>query len=261
MEFYMEWSASPILFELGPLAIRWYGLMFVCAFLGGAEITKLIFKAEGRDIRDVESLTFYIMFGIIIGARLAHCLFYDPAYYLSHPLEIPMVWKGGLASHGGAVGMILGIYLYSKKHADQSLMWLLDRLTLAGCIGGAFVRFGNFFNSEILGHRTDFFLGIKFLRVDSMPRHPAQLYEACIYVLIFTALVLIYRHYKERLPAGRLLGVYLISVFTARILLEKVKENQSAFEDGMLLNMGQLLSLPFVLTGIFFLIKSMQKKA
>jgi len=257
----MEWSASPILFELGPIAVRWYGLMFVLAFIGGGEITKIIFKTEGRDPKHVDSLTMYIMFGIIIGARLAHCLFYDPSYYLANPLEIIQIWKGGLASHGGAIGMITGIYLYSKKHADQPIMWLLDRMTLAGCIGGAFVRMGNFFNSEILGHRTDFFLGIKFLRVDPMPRHPAQLYESIIYFIIFVVLVLVYRHFKDKLPTGRLLGMYLSSVFTARILLEFVKENQSDFEKGMFMNMGQLLSLPFVLIGLYFIFKSIKKKA
>lgn len=255
----MEWSGSPIIFEIGPLAIRWYGLMFVFAFLGGAEITKWVFKKENRNPEDIESLTVYIMVGIIAGARLAHCLFYDPGYYFSNPFSILKIWEGGLASHGGAIGMILGIYLYSKKHPDQPIMWLLDRMTLAGTIGGAFVRIGNFFNSEILGRPTDFFTGIVFSKIDLVKRHPAQLYESFFYVIIFIFLLFIYKKYQESLPTGRMLGIYLSSVFLVRILLEFVKENQSAFEQGMVLNMGQILSIPFVITGFFFIFKSFKK--
>ncbi len=197
--------------------------------------------------------------GTIIGARLVHCLFYDPHYYLSHPVEILEVWKGGLASHGGAAGIFIALWLYCRRHPDQPYLWLLDRITVATALGAAFIRVGNFFNSEILGTPSSLPWAVVFAREDAIPRHPAQLYEAAAYLLIFVGLLLIYHRLQARTPHGLLLGLFLAAGFIARFLIEFVKQRQAAYEQHFAISVGQWLSIPFVLVGMALVWRAMSQ--
>lgn len=243
----IQWDVSPILVEFGAVKIRWYGLMFVMGFSGGLHLMRWVCKREGKDPEAMENLLIYMILGTTIGARLGHCLFYDPVYYLSNPLKILYIWEGGLASHGGTAGVILSVYLFLRKTKDFNFVWLLDRLSMPAAMTATFIRIGNLMNSEILGKPTDGTWGIVFSKVDSIPRHPAQLYESASYFLIFVSLFCIYKFTSLRLKAGFMFGFGIGSIFLARIFIEFFKENQEAFEQGMLLNMGQLLSIPFVM--------------
>jgi prolipoprotein diacylglyceryl transferase len=201
-----------------------------------------------------------MILGTVIGARLGHCLFYSPGYYLSNPLEILMVWKGGLASHGATIGILIALYLYTKKK-KENILWLLDRIVIVTAIGGASVRFGNLFNSEIIGKATDVPWAFIFTSVDDIPRHPAQLYESIAYIILFFILLFLYIKKWKQLNRGFLFGLFLILLFSSRFFIEFYKENQSGFEAGMLLNMGQVLSIPFIITGVIFIFRSLKSKA
>ncbi len=251
----MNWNVSPEIFHIGPIAIRWYGLFFAAAFLAGFFIMQRIFRREGKPEEDLDALLLYMMAGTIIGARLGHCLFYDPAYYLSHPLEIIKIWKGGLASHGGGIGIFIALYLYVRKRPGESCLWLLDRMAIPTALGGAFIRLGNFFNSEIIGLPAAVPWAVVFSRIDMLPRHPAQLYEAIVYTVVFLILCNVYRKHKEAISPGFLLGLFLITVFTARFFIEFVKVRQEAYGLGLPLSVGQWLSIPMVIAGIILLIK------
>jgi prolipoprotein diacylglyceryl transferase len=194
------------------------------------------------------------MMGTIIGARLGHCLFYEPDYYLANPLRILEIWKGGLASHGGTIGILVALALYARKNTDQPLGWLMDRLTVSVALTAACIRLGNFFNSEIVGKPTELPWAIVFERLDQIPRHPAMLYESVSYFVLCGVCFYLYATRIDTLKRGFLTGLLLVWIFTSRFLLEFVKENQVAFESGLPLNMGQLLSLPFVALGILFLL-------
>jgi prolipoprotein diacylglyceryl transferase len=246
----LYWHFDPILLSIGPLSIRWYGLLFAIAFLFGYWFMTRVCKAENQTRLDLDNLLYYLMGGIILGARLAHCLIYDPAYYLSHPLDILKIWEGGLASHGGAVGGLLGLWLYSRHHALPSLLWLIDRITLPAMFGGALVRCANFLNSEIVGNPTDGTWGVVFESVDALPRHPVQLYEATAYLVIFLILLTVYRRYREATPHGLLTGIFFASVFFTRFVLEYFKTPQAAYESGFSVSVGQWLSVPFLLGGV-----------
>jgi len=248
-----HWNASPDLIKLGPLTIRWYGLLFAAAFLIGLQIMRWIYKQEQRNLNELDSLFLYILAGTVIGARLGHVLFYDPGYYFDNPLAILMVWKGGLASHGGAVGIIIAIYLYSRKQNHPNWLWILDRFCMTAALGGALIRIGNFFNSEIIG--TPVNGGIVFDRFDSLPRHPVQLYESLSYLLIFITTLLIYKRYHQSLKDGRLFGVFLLILFSSRFILEFFKTRQAEYAHSMDLSVGQWLSIPFVLLGLFLVLK------
>jgi len=174
----VTWNADPVLLHLGPIEIRWYGALFAAALLVGFWIMGRIYRREGQDERELDPLSLYAVLGVVIGARLGHVLFYDPGFYFTHPLEILKVWKGGLASHGAGIGLFIALYLFTRRYPTHSYLWLLDRLTLPAALGGAFIRLGNFFNSEILGKPTGADWGIIFERVDSIPRNPVQLYES-----------------------------------------------------------------------------------
>lgn len=252
---HITWDVSPELFSLGPVTVRWYGLLFAAAFVVGYRIMYWVFKREGKPIADLEQLAIYMIVGTVIGARLGHCLFYSPEYYLSNPIEILMVWKGGLASHGATVGILIALYYYSKKK-KENLLWLLDRVVMVTAIGGALIRLGNLFNSEIVGKATDVSWAFIFTSYDSIPRHPTQLYESIAYILIFIFLFFLYKKRWKLESHGFLFGLFLILLFTFRFFVEFLKENQSGFEEGMTLNMGQLLSIPFVIIGVVFLIRS-----
>jgi prolipoprotein diacylglyceryl transferase len=252
----ITWNVSPELINLGPISVRWYGLLFAMAFVVGYIILTWIYKQEGRPKSEVEQFTIYVIIGTVIGARLGHCLFYNPEFYLSNPIEVLKVWRGGLASHGAAVGIVLALYLYCKKMKDVNLIWLLDRVVIVVALGGAFIRLGNLFNSEIIGIPTDAAWAFIFVRVDDTPRHPAQLYESIAYFLTFLVILFTYIKKRKSLGTGFIFGLFLIMVFSFRFFIEIIKENQSDFEAGMLLNMGQLLSIPFIIAGVIFIIKS-----
>jgi len=255
---FIEWNVSPEIFHLGPISVRWYGFLFAMAFIAGYFIMSRIFEKEGKLKTDLEQLAVYMIFGTVIGARLGHCLFYNPEYYLSNPIEIIKVWEGGLASHGAAIGIIIALYLFTKKKKDFSLLWILDRVVIVVALGGSFIRLGNLFNSEIIGKAAEVPWAFIFTAVDDVPRHPAQLYESIAYFLVFLVLLFTYNKKKKELNDGLLFGLFLVLVFSFRFFIEFLKENQSPFEAAMALNMGQLLSIPFVLTGLYFIMRSLK---
>lgn len=255
----INWDVSPEIFSLGPITVRWYGLLFATSFLIGFQIMTKIFANENKSEKDLDELLWFMLLGTVLGARLGHCLFYNPEYYLSNPLDILMVWKGGLASHGAAIGITIAIIIYSKKKSDQSFLWVFDRVVITVALAGFFIRTGNLMNSEIIGKATDVPWAFQFVRAyvkDPLtPRHPAQLYEALAYLAIFVILFLVYHKSYKKIKEGFLFGLFLILVFSARFIIEFLKENQSAFEQGMTLNMGQILSIPLILWGVYLLLK------
>jgi phosphatidylglycerol:prolipoprotein diacylglycerol transferase len=253
---FIEWSVSPEIFHLGPVSVRWYGLLFAMAFVAGYAIFTWVFKKEGKPKEDLEQLAVYMIFGTVIGARLGHCLFYNPEFYLLHPIEILKVWEGGLASHGAAIGILIALYLFSKKKKGYTMLWTLDRIVIVVALGGSFIRLGNLFNSEIIGKPADVPWAFIFTSVDNVPRHPTQIYESLAYLIVFLILIFIYTKGIEKNKRGLLFGLFLVLVFTFRFFVEFLKEDQSAFEAGMVLNMGQLLSIPFVIAGLYFIIRS-----
>lgn len=257
---YIVWDASPVLFSIGNLSIRWYGLLFALGFIVGYEIVSWMYKNERKPQKDIENLTIVMILATIIGARLGHCFFYEPAYYLANPLEIFAVWKGGLASHGAAIGILLGLWLYTLAKKDVNYLWLLDRIVVPVALAGCFIRLGNFFNSEILGNPSNVPWAIVFARVDDIPRHPVQLYESISYLIIFFILFFTYKNKKAKTPRGLLFGMFLVFIFTARFLLEFFKAEQTYLEASLTLNMGQILSIPFIIAGIYFWITSRNRK-
>jgi phosphatidylglycerol---prolipoprotein diacylglyceryl transferase len=248
-----HWGIAPEAFQLGQFQIRWYGLCFALAFVVGYQIIAWIYRREKKPAADLDSLFISMFLGTLLGARLGHCLFYEPEYYLTHPVEMLKVWHGGLASHGAVIGILIAVYVYSRKHKDQPCLWVLSRMTLACALGGAFIRLGNFFNSEIVGKPTDFFSAVIFTRIDHLPRHPAQLYESVSYVVIFALLMFFYRRSSTETNSKLLLGFYFASVFLIRFLIEFVKEPQVEFERMLPLDLGQLLSIPFIALGLVLL--------
>ena len=252
------WNIDPEFFSIGPVSIRYYGILFALAFFVGYFIIRQAYQREGKPEADLETLLTYTMVGSIAGARLGHCLFYDPVYYLSNPLLILKVWEGGLASHGGAIGIFAALYLYTRRRPDQPYVWLLDRMVITVALGGLFIRFGNFFNSEILGIPTDIPWAIVFERVDTLPRHPAQLYESLAYGIIFIGLFGLYRKLGARTPSGFLLGLFLVSAFSFRLCIEFVKEHQAAYGVDLFLSVGQFLSIPLIILGLYFLFTALK---
>lgn len=251
------WDVSPEIFYIGPIAIRWYSLGWIAAFVIGYQIFSWINKREARTEHDLDSLLLYMVLGALIGARLGHCFFYHPVYYLTHPLDIIAVWKGGfrgLASHGGAIGILVALYLYARKNPDRTYLPLVDRVVIPTALGGAFIRLGNFFNSEIYGRVTDVPWAVIFSRVDNLPRHPTQLYESVSYLLIFGVLLWDYKRFGAATPPGRLLGLFLTLIFSARFLIEFFKVRLSAYGAELPLSTGQLLSVPMVLAGAVLIV-------
>ncbi len=243
----------PSLFENIGLEPRWYGLLFAAGFLVGFQIIKKILKIENRPEQWADSLLIYVMVGTVLGARLGHVFFYDWAYYSQNLNEILMIWKGGLASHGAAAGNIIALYIWSKKVSKQHVLWTLDRVVITIALAGAFIRLGNFLNSEIIGSPTNVPWAVVFMQVDSIPRHPSQIYEAVAYLGIFTILYLSYFKFGKGNQRGFIFGAFLSLVFGFRFLIEFLKAEQKDFEVEMVLNMGQWLSIPLVLAGLYFL--------
>lgn len=256
------WNVDPDIFSIGPITIRYYGLLFALAFVLGYQIMHWIFVKEQKNMKELESFTIAMIIGTVVGARLGHCLFYEPTYYLSNPLQILFVWKGGLASHGAAIGLTLSLLIFVKaKKRTVTFMWLADRSVVPIALAAAFVRFGNFFNSEIIGRQADVPWAIIFARLgDNIPRHPTQLYEAFAYIVIFMLLFFRYRKFNVNLPKGQMFGIFLTLLFTARFIIEFFKEVQVEFEKTMTLDMGQLLSIPAILIGIIFIVWSGKQK-
>lgn len=257
MEFF-TWDVNPVLVELFGLKIHWYGALFAAAIFAGLQVMKWIFQQEKVKLELLDSLLMYCVVGIIVGARLGHCLFYDPEFYLSNPLKILAIWEGGLASHGGGLGVILAVYFFQKKYKVEYL-WLLDRLAIATALFGFFVRFANFMNSEIIGIQTDVPWAVIFTRIDLLPRHPAQLYESLSYLSIFVALLLLYRFTNIKKHSGALLGAFLCLVFTARFCIEFVKVKQEAYNGDIFINTGQALSIPFFAVGLYLVLRAWKK--
>jgi len=256
----VTWNASPEIFEIGPLAVRWYGLFWALSFYFGYEIMYRIFKREDVPLKQVDKLLIYMAVGSIVGARLGHCFFYDFSHYISKPLEILKIWQGGLASHGGAIGIIIALYYYQKKVSNKSYAWLLDRLVIPISLGAFFIRMGNLMNSEIYGHQTDLPWGFIFVRAgEVLPKHPTQFYEGIPYLLLFLVLGWLYLKKSKVLPPAFLMSLFAIVMFSVRFLVEFVKEDQELFEANMTLNMGQWLSLPLLIAGIMVMIWSLKK--
>ena len=263
----INWHVNPEIFSLGALSIRWYGLLFISGFVLGWFIFKWFFKKEGVPETLLDPLLYTLLIGTIVGARLGHCLFYQPDYYLGSWdgfCEIFMPWKGGLASHGGTIALFVAMWWFAKHYGrkyDFDFLWILDHLAIAVCFAAMFIRFGNLFNSEIYGDATSLPWGFIFeLRGETVPKHPTQLYEAFSYALLGVVLLLLYRFNLKRMYRGTFIGVFFIVLFGMRFLIEFVKEPQVGFEEGMLLNMGQLLSIPFILIGVGMLVYSFIKK-
>ncbi len=257
----IEWNVSPEIFSIGPLSVRWYGVLFALSFVIGFQIIHWIYKREHKPENDLNDMIWYMILGTIIGARLGHCLFYNPNYYLTHPIEILKVWQGGLASHGAAIGILICIYLYSRRKKDQPFLYVMDRMVIAVAVGGFLIRMGNLFNSEIIGKPADLPWSFIFVQInEKVPRHPAQLYEAVAYLITFFILFFYYKKNSAKLKQGFIFGLFLILVFASRFLIEFVKEDQSLFEKDMLLNMGQLLSIPLILVGLYLLLRKNKKE-
>ena len=255
----IHWDVDPEIISFSSFVLRWYGLLFMTGFVLGSYLGKKLFVSENHKAEDVDTITFYIMVGTIIGARLGHCLFYQPDFYLSNPIEILKIWRGGLASHGGAIGILIALWMYARTKKNQTYLWVLDRCIIFVALGGFFIRLGNLFNSEIIGKPTDVPWAFVFEKIDQVPRHPAQLYEALSSLLLCMLLYAIHIRIRHLKKDGFLFGVFLCVLFGLRFCYEFIKENQVAFENELFFNMGQFLSVPFVLVGIGLLIYSNRK--
>ena len=263
----IHWDPSPILVQIGPIAIRYYSLMFVIAFLLGIYVEKKLYKHDGVSVELVDSLFVYTAVATLLGARLGDVFFYSWDYYQNHLAEIllpvkfhPFRFTGfrGLASHGAAIGVILAMFLYHrKKLPEKSILWILDRVVLAIPLGGALVRIGNLMNSEIVGKYTGTDYGFVFQKLgDTAPRHPTQIYEALSYVLVFILLWYIYWKTEKRHKEGYLFGVFMVLLWSVRFVIEFFKEAQEADRSDWILNTGQLLSIPMILIGLYFMFRS-----
>lgn len=258
---YIIWDVNPVMFSW-PIEIRWYGLMFAIGFVVGYSLVSKMFKREGAPEKWLGTLLLWVAAGTIVGARLGHCFFYAWDYYSQHLWEILDTREGGLASHGGAIGVILAVILFSIFTTKRSPLWTFDRLVIVIALVGGLIRFGNLINSEIYGCPTTLPWGFMFVRDNAwcgLPCHPTQIYEALCYFALFALLMWFYwkRNLGER--PGFIFGSFLVGVFGSRFFIEFIKNVQKPFEEDMVLNMGQLLSIPFVLVGIFFIVRAMMR--
>ncbi|SNR69213.1 prolipoprotein diacylglyceryl transferase [Hymenobacter mucosus] len=290
------WNANPIIAEIGPLTLRWYGLLFMSGFVVGTFILSHVYRSEKVSPHWVDVITIYVLIGTVLGARLGHVFFYDWPSYSQHPEEILKIWHGGLASHGATIGIILAVWLFSRNNKFD-VLWTLDRIVLVVAVGGALIRMGNLMNSEIVGRPTDKPWAFVFPRdvehlqearpdqpvpagsvtvqqvrntegevsvqtqpatasvaagtAIAVPRHPTQIYESLFCVFLFVLLYGMWNRTKERTPRGQLFGLFVVLLFSFRILVEFLKEDQVAFEQNMTLNMGQWLSIPLVFIGLW----------
>ncbi|MFA8451504.1 MAG: prolipoprotein diacylglyceryl transferase [Bacteroidales bacterium] len=264
---FVTWNVNPDIFTIPnvpwihQIVIRWYSLLFGAGFVIGYFIILKIFKKEGIKVNVLDKLTTYMFLSTIVGARLGHVFFYQPEYYFHHPWEILKTWEGGLASHGAAFGILFGLYLFSRSE-KRNYMWILDRIVIVIALAGMFIRLGNLMNSEIYGDVTNLPWGFIFVRdvgVNGPAHHPTQLYEAICYLISFVVLYQYYWQKKGNLVKGNLFAMFLILIFGTRFIIEFVKEPQVGFEQNLLLNMGQILSIPFIIIGIVILIVNRKK--
>jgi len=260
----INWNVDPeIMWITETFPLRYYGLCWAIGLVLGYLIVKRIYIKENIPLENLEKLSMYIFIGAILGARLGHCFFYEPEYYLQNPIEIFLPIKKigesyqfigfqGLASHGGAIAVIIAIILYAKR-TKTNLLWIMDRVAIGATVAGAFIRIGNLMNSEIYGKPTNGNWGMVFQKNDLIPRHPTQIYEAFSYFLIFGILLYTYTSKNIKKRNGLLVGIYFVLLFSARFIIEYFKENQVGFEDSMSINMGQILSIPFIIIGLVLL--------
>ena len=267
MLMYITWKVDPELFTLLGREIRWYGLLWVIGLVVAIIIVQKIFEKERLPEKWFDSLFVYMMLGIILGARLGHCLFYEPAYYLANPLKILAIWEGGLASHGGVIGIIIAVWLYSKKVSRKSMLWTFDRVIVPTGFAAAAIRLGNLMNHEIYGGATSQPWGFRFITnigqwkaglaepIFSEPSHPTQIYEALIYLLVFAITMYLYWKTDAIKRQGLLIGIGMIIIFVSRFLIEFVKhvqvDSEIAMRESTGLILGQWLSIPFVLWGVW----------
>ena len=273
LSLFITWDPSPEMFTIPFIdwPVRWYGLSWALAFIGCHFFMNRIFRKEGRTDKDLDLLTLYIVLATILGARIGHCFFYDFPYYSKHLLEVLKIWEGGLASHGGAIGILVGMWLYCRK-TKENWLWLFDRLVVVVPFASFMIRFGNLMNSEIVGKQTDASWGFKFLNNDedrmnllsnNIPipiRHPTQLYEALFYIFLFLLFYWLWKNKRNDFGKGFMFGLFCILMFSFRFLMEFMKENQVSFEDALPINMGQILSLPFILVGTVMVIRSFKQE-
>lgn len=263
---FITWDVNPDIID-SFVTIRWYGLMFVIGFWIGYNLVAKMFKRDGAPEKWVGILLIYVAVATIVGARLGHVFFYQWDYYSAHPWKIFATWEGGLASHGGAIGIILAVILYSIFTTKRNPLWTFDRLTIAIALVGALIRIGNLMNSEIFGHPTTLPWGFYFVRSTEWQKlyygqacHPTQIYEALTYLALFGLMMWMYWKKDCGNRPGLLFGTFLIGTFATRFFIEFIKNNQVAFEDSMVLNMGQLLSIPFAVLGVFLVIWALVHK-
>lgn len=258
---FIHWHVDPVLFHIGSLGIRWYSLLFISGFILGWYIFRWFFRREGVPEKLLDPLLYTLLICTIVGARLGHCIFYQPDYYFGSWKgfwEIFMPWKGGLASHGGAIALLLGMWWFSAKYGKPNgfdFLWIMDRLCITVAFAGCFIRLGNLFNSEIYGDVTTLPWGFIYeLRGETEPKHPTQLYEALSYLILGLVLLWFYWKKLDRTPRGFYFGWFLVGCFGMRFLIEFIKEPQVEFENAMTLDMGQWLSIPFIVAGIAILV-------
>ena len=267
----LDWNLDPVIFWItASFPLKYYGLFFACGLLLGFYIVKRIYLKENVSLDSLDTLLVYVVVGTVLGARLGHCFFYEPSYFLENPIEILLPIKKigetyqfvgfqGLASHGGTIGVLIAIIVYCKKYKVK-LLWLLDRIAIAVPVTAACIRLGNFMNSEIYGKPTAGNWGVVFQRDDLVPRHPTQLYEAFSYLLIFAILLFLYQFKKAENSNGLIFGYFLTLLFLARFCIEFFKENQERFESQMVINMGQILSIPFIILGLILIVRQTKFK-
>ena len=263
---YITWDVSPVIFKLGFFTLRWYSLAFMVGFLVGYEIVARMFRHEGAPERWLGLLLMWTVAGTIVGARLGHVFFYEWDLFSQNPIKILYVWEGGLASHGGAIGVILGVILFSIVTTKRSPLWTFDRLVVPIALVGGLIRLGNLMNSEIFGHATTLPWGFRFINSPEWQAlyagqacHPTQIYEAICYFALFALLMWMYWRKNAEERPGLIFGVFLIGIFTPRFFIEFIKNPQEAFEQSMALNMGQWLSIPFIIAGLSLIIYAMRR--
>ena len=270
----ITWDISPIIIQLGNFGIRYYSLLFALGFILGYFIVKRIYKNENIPFAELDSLLVHIVVGGLLGARLGHCIFYDWEYFFSGWQEIVEIFLPisfypnihfigyqGLASHGGAIGVLIAMLIFKKKSTKKDFLWIVDRIAIPTGFAGAFIRFGNLFNSEIYGHETDLPWGFIFVQNgDTWASHPTQIYEATFYIITSIVLLLLYKKPRFRNTSGFLFGVFLILIFASRFFVEFLKNGQVYFEQNIPLKMGQMLSIPFIIIGILFIYFGLKKE-